>query len=277
MINFKIGFVLINFNNAVYTRQAIDSLSAQPGRNNCIVVIVDNGSEKMDVDKLAEIKKDYPSIHIYNNRSNVGYFNGLNIGIRYLRENVSGLNYVVVGNNDLVFPPDFISSIYDNLKIINKYAVIAPNIITLDGIHQNPHAIKKLSKFREILLDLYHVNYYLAKVMYKIGVATKKYTSRKDQEQHEIAQTIHQGFGACYILGPLFFSHFESLWAPTFLMGEELFLSQQLTSKGLSIYYEPSIIVKHHYHATIDNVPDKKRWEISRESHRIYRKYVKIF
>ena len=121
------------------------------------------------------------------------------------------------------------------------------------------------------------MNYYLAVIIKKIAVVTKRFTDRKDEEQFEIAQTIYQGCGACYILGPLFFRCFDSLWAPTFLMGEELFLSKQLESKNLRIYYEPSIIVKHHHHATMDKMPGKRFWEISRESHRVYRKYVKIW
>jgi hypothetical protein len=60
-------------------------------------------------------------------------------------------------------------------------------------------------------------------------------------------------------------------------MGEEFFLSKMLKDKGLSIYYEPAIHVIHRCHAAIDNVPNKRMWEISREAHRIYRKHVKIF
>ena len=92
--------------------------------------------------------------------------------------------------------------------------------------------------------------------------ATKKITDRDDEEQFEVAQTIYQGYGACYILGPLFFENFDLLWAPTFLMGEKnFFLSKQLEKKGMKVYYEPSIKVNHHDHATMSKLPSKKALE----------------
>ncbi|RJQ78882.1 MAG: glycosyltransferase family 2 protein, partial [Desulfobacteraceae bacterium] len=128
----------------------------------------------------------------------------------------------------------------------------------------------------EIMYNLYHCNYYLACFIKKIAKLTNSFTDRKDEKQYEFAQEIYQGYGACYILSPVFFQHFNDLWAPTFLMHEELFLSKQLESKGFRIYYEPSIRIQHHWHAAMDKVPNKKRWEMSRDAHQIYRKYISL-
>jgi GT2 family glycosyltransferase len=110
-----------------------------------------------------------------------------------------------------------------------------------------------------------------------LSTLTKRYTTRKDYLQFEIAQSIYQGYGACYILGPLFFENFNLLDAPVFLMGEEFFLSKQLEDKGFEIYYDPYFSVIHHDHATVGKLPSKKLWTISRESHKIYREYIKVF
>jgi GT2 family glycosyltransferase len=273
----KIGFVFTNFNNSRFTRTAIHSLSLNKDWNNCYVIIVDNNSDENDIKLLKEIKRDYPSIRLILNSENIGYFKGLNVGINYLRNKEENVNYIILGNNDLCFPNNFIASIYDNLSKLECYAIISPDIIGLNGSHQNPHVVKDISKFREIVYDLYYSNYYLAVIIKKVATLTNKFTDRKDEEQFKIAQTIYQGCGACYILTPLFFNYFELLWAPTFLMGEEYFLSRQLASKNLNIFYEPSIIVHHHCHATMEKIPSKKFWEISRESHKVYRKYIKIW
>lgn len=273
----KIGFVFTNFNNSHFTRKAIHSLFLNEDWNNCHVAVVDNSSDENDIKLLHDIKRDYPSIHLILNSDNIGYFKGLNVGISYLRSKEERIDHIIVGNNDLCFPNNFIASIYANLSKFSYYPVISPNIITLDGFHQNPHVVKKISKFREMIYDLYYSSYYLAAIIKKVAAVTNKFTDRKDEGQYDIAQTIYQGCGACYILGPLFFSNFESLWAPTFLMGEEFFLSRQLANKNLKIFYEPSIIVQHHCHATMEKIPNKKFWEISRESHKVYRKYVKIW
>lgn len=273
----KIGFVFTNYNNSHYTRQVIHSISLNDNWIDSYVVIVDNKSELQDVELLKSIKQDYPSVELILNDENSGYFKGLNIGIKYLREKYQDLNHIIIGNNDLFFLPDFVKRFNSKKSIFEKYPVISPDLITLDGVHQNPHVIEKISKVRELIYDVYYANYYFSVAIGYLAKVTTKFTDRKDEEQYEIAQTIYQGYGACYILGPLFFKNFEMLWAPTFLMGEELFLSKQLESKGFKVYYDPFFLVNHHDHATMGKLPSKKLWSISRDSHKIYRKYVKVF
>ncbi len=272
----KIGFVFTNYNNSHYTRDVIHSITLSKYYVDSYIVVVDNKSETDEIELLKIIERDYPSVKIIYNEENSGYFKGLNIGIEYLREKYSELNHLVIGNNDLFFPPDFIDTLYSNRSLFEKFPVISPDLLTLDGVHQNPHVIDKISKKREIIYDLYYSNYFLSVVIGYIAKITKRFTDRLDEEQFEIAQTIHQGYGACYILGPLFFEHFSLLWAPTFLMGEEFFLSKQLEKNGMKVYYEPSIKVNHHDHATMGKLPSKKLWKISKDSHKIYRKYNKI-
>lgn len=273
----KVGFVFTNYNNSHYTRDVIHSITLNKNYADSYIVVVDNKSETVDVELLKIIEQDYPSVKIIYNDENSGYFKGLNIGIEYLREKYTDLNHIVIGNNDLFFPPDFIDTLYSNSSLFKQYPVISPDLLTLDGVHQNPHVIEKISKKREIIYDLYYSNYYLSVLIGYAAKITKRFTDRSDEEQFEIAQTIHQGYGACYILGPLFFEHFSLLWAPTFLMGEEFFLSKQLEKKGMKVYYEPTIKVNHHDHATMGKLPGKKLWKISRDSHKIYRKYNKIY
>ena len=274
-INFRIGFVFTNYYNSEITRSAVESIHLNNYARNSFIVIVDNNSDKQNRDILNEIANDYFGIHVIYNDKNIGYFKGLNIGLKYLNEEHGNIQYIVIGNNDLLFPIDFISSIYKKIKAINRYAVISPNIITLDGQHQNPHVIAGIGRFRELMYDLYYSNYYIAKVIKNLAYYTKSITDRRDEQEYKVAQTINQGYGACYLLTPLFFQFHKNLWAPTFLMGEEYFLSKQLETKKQKIFYEPAISVIHQFHATMDQVPQKRLWEISRDSHKIYRKYKK--
>lgn len=271
----KVGFVFTNYNNSHYTKDVIHSLSVNKDFSDCYVVIVDNKSEEDDVESLKKIEQDYPSVKIIYNDDNSGYFKGLNIGIKYLREKYPDMEYITIGNNDLYFPLDFIDAIKAKISLFEQYPVVSPDIITLDGEHQNPHVVEKISNTRELIYDIYYSNYYLSLAIGYLARVTKRFTDRKDEQQFEIAQTIHQGYGACYILGPVFFRHYDSLWAPTFLMGEELFLSKQLEKVGMKVFYEPSIKVSHHDHATMGKLPGKKLWSICSDSHKVYREYMK--
>jgi GT2 family glycosyltransferase len=272
----KIGFVFTNYNNSKYTRDAIYSIYLNEFASESLIVVVDNKSNDKEIELLRSIKSEFLDINIIWNHENLGYFKGLNVGISYLRTYHKDICHMVVGNNDLIFQPGFIKSIFLQKPLFDKYPVVSPDIITLDGVHQNPHVIKKISKMRETIYNVYHSSYLIARLITFMAKKTKKITERKDRQEYENAQTICYGYGACYILGPLFFKHFDQLWAPTFLLGEESFLSRQIEEVNLKIFYEPKISAIHQEHATVSKVPKRQLWEFSRESRRVLRNHHKI-
>lgn len=272
----NVGFVFTNFNNSNYTRDVVVSICKSFSGANVRIVIVDNASCHAEVCRLQNIAQEFPCVKMIYNDKNVGYFRGLNLGIAYLRMDSVPLNYIVIGNNDLLFPNNFVDQLDKHKSLFEVYPVVSPNIVTLEGVHQNPHVISRISTFREIIYDFYYSSYVCSVLISLVARITRRFTDRRDEEQHDISQVIHQGYGACYILGPLFFEYFNELWSPTFLMGEEFFLSLQLKERGLHLFYESDIIVKHHDHATMGKLPSRKLWRISRESHKEYRKYVKV-
>jgi GT2 family glycosyltransferase len=272
----NIAFVLTNYNNSDLTRNAVKSILDQP-HSSCKVVIVDNASDDKNKGILIDLSNEFRNIKVIFNSENSGYFCGLNIGIIWLKENFNQFEYVVIGNNDVLFSYNFIKSIENSTDLFKKYPVISPDIKTVDGFHQNPHVIKSISRVREVVYDIYHYNYYISKIVLIISRLTKSFSSRGDERQYKYAQEVYQGYGAMYILGPLFFENFEKLWAPTFLMYEEFFLSKQLSDKGFKIYYEPSIKLTHLMHASTDMLPSRQKWEFSRTSHNMYRKFVSTF
>lgn len=272
----KIGYVCTNYNNADYTRDAVYSLIKNDGHEFRIVV-VDNHSDDKNVEALKSVASEFPNVELILSKENTGYFRGLNLGIRHLRASQPDMQLMVIGNNDLVFPADFAKALCRNLAIFEEYPVVSPDIITLDGLHQNPQVIREISKFREVIYDLYHASYYLAVAIRKIAKLTRSFTDRPDETYHDVARKICQGYGACYILGPVFFRHFEELWAPTFMMREEVFLRKQLREKGLSFYYEPSIKVQHCWHGAVGKLVGRETWELERDAHRIRRQYEKSY
>ncbi len=269
-----IGFVCTNFNNADFTINAVKSLLAN-SRHNIWIAIVDNNSQPADGKKLKEHLGEYSTITIILSRFNVGYFAGLNLGVRVLRDAHPELNYIVIGNNDLLFADDFVDKVEGAKEAFSSSPVVAPDIVTIDGVHQNPHVIFKISRLRRLMYDCYYSNYGLAIMIRWIAIKTRPFSNRNDEEHWEKSGFISQGHGSCYILGPKFFDHFKQLWAPTILMGEEYFLSHQLAEKGYSVYYEPNIQVTHHYHATIARMPRRLMWEHGKNAHRVFRKCVK--
>lgn len=274
----KLGYICTNYNNSHFTVDAVRSLVASAGeRHTLSVVVVDNQSAPQQRQTLQDLAAEFPGVvHPLFNERNVGYFPGLNCGIREIRQRHPEVQHVVIGNNDLLFPLDFCDRVERHRSLLDEHAVVSPDIITLDGEHQNPHVISTVSKAREIVYDLYYSNYFLARAILWAARVSRALTDRRDETQHHTAQPIYQGHGSCYLIGPSFFRHFDEFWAPTFMMGEEYFLSKQLSDKGLQVWYDPAVQLTHCCHGSLASLPSRRSWEFGRDAHKVYRKYVKV-
>lgn len=268
----KVGFIFTNYNNSQITIQAINSILQLEGDVESYIVVVDNNSTENE----KKILSDYSFNHtttIHFSEKNLGYFSGLNFGLELIYKKNINFDYLIIGNNDLIFPKEFFNQILSKKLLIEKYPVISPNIITLDGIHQNPHVINKISLTREFIYDIFYFNYYLSVVIRKLAKLTARFTDRSDEQFYNIPQEIKQGYGACYILTKKFINEVKTLWSPTFMMGEEYFFSLQLQKLGYKFFYEPSIVVRHQCHATMGQLQSKFMWSLARDAHKVYRKY----
>lgn len=275
----NIGFVFTNYNNTKYTQSVIESIRSVYFETNDYyeIVIVDNCSNEQELIHLKNLKSNFENLTIIFSKENLGYFKGLNLGISYFRNNPLTFNNIIIGNNDLLFSPNFISELKKIGPLFEKYPVISPDIITLENEHQNPHVIRKISKFREFIYNVYYSNYYISVLIHFIANKSKKITDRNDEKFHNTAMEIFQGHGSCYILGYKFFEKHNSLFAPTFLMNEEFFLAFQLKKEGQTIYYTPDIQVLHIGHASLSMLPSKKLWSLSSQSHKVYKKYLTLY
>ncbi|MBQ1784371.1 MAG: glycosyltransferase family 2 protein [Gammaproteobacteria bacterium] len=272
----KLTYICTNYNNSAFTVAAVASLTKNYGHDISIYV-VDNASCPEEVEILYRLAREEPRVNVIASAENLGYFAGLNLGLKAACINNMELGWVVAGNNDLEFPADFCDRLELQRDEYARYSVISPDVVTLDGQHQNPHVISHISTIREIFYDLYYSNYYLGLLIYKLAKIFPRITRRGDEDHWRTARLIAQGHGSCYLLTPKFFSHFNELISPTFMMSEEFFLALQLKSVGEKVFYSPQISVTHHWHGSLQNVPSKRRWLMSRDAHREYRKHVNPF
>lgn len=268
-------FIAVNYNGAPHTKKYLESIEAlEKGPGDRVkVIIVDNNSASVDKRQVLNCAGQFDYCNVVELEKNIGYFKGLNAGLD--ASNRSPNDSVVVGNNDLTFDSDFLV----NLKKIQHAAdvfVIAPNIITLDGRRQNPHVIERVGRLEKIKADLYFFNYHLTQLLRVTTRWAKKLKKNKRKPPvPEFGQMkIKRGIGACYILTPSFFEHFNHLDDRVFLWGEEALLSHQVESVGGITLYDPSIKITHHESASVSFINSKARYKIVKESYRIYREYL---
>ncbi len=254
--------ITVNYNNAELTNQMVESIyQSDFEKKNVRVVVVDNNSNDKGLLKFNEFVSG-----IFLNE-NIGYFPALNKGIESVC--VNEFNKIIICNNDLRFDKDFFTNLSKTDYLDNVYA-ICPRIIDLDGIDQNPSLDKKISRFKIFFYDMYFLNFYFGKFIYKIWQKIKK--RRKPGEVDLNNRNIFLGYGAIYVLTTVFFQNNSSLDTPPFLMGEEAFLAYQIKETGGVQFFDSSLIVYHKDHSSCNNVPKQKMYFYTKDSYKFYRK-----
>lgn len=127
----KVHIVLLNWNNEEDTLECIKSLQ-EIDYNNYETIIVDNGSEK---ESVLKIKKEYPEIKIIENKKNIGFAGGNNVGIKYAMEN--GADYVLLLNNDTTVEKDFLNKLVEKGESDEKNGLVGAKIY----FHNEPDRI----------------------------------------------------------------------------------------------------------------------------------------
>lgn len=274
----SVYFIAVNFNNSDFTINYVDSVKDLTSTEyNINIIIVDNNSEESDISKLEAKLKYVENVKLIRSKFNLGYFGGLNTGISSISNmDKENENLLVIGNNDLLFRKDFLVEL-SKINYDKNTFVLAPNIITIDGYHQNPQLVTRQSEFKKFVLRLYFLNYYFARVLRCAALEINKIKGRKDNMNSDRRMFIRQGNGACFILTNNFFKFYQKLDDRVFLWGEEYLLANQLSLADGKMLYDPNIVV---YHQTrlgdtlFRSLNYKEQYEISQLSYKCYSKYI---
>jgi GT2 family glycosyltransferase len=151
--------------------------------------------------------------------------------------------------------------------------VVCPDVITIEGVHQNPHVLKPRTTMQRLKLDLYFSHYYVACILLYFKRLLSPLFKKTNTIYYSKAGYLHMGIGACYILLPVFLSKFKHLDFPHFLYGEEAYLSLQVRNAGGALFYDPSLRVQHKESATLSKLPKIKTYHLGRDGYWSYRKF----
>jgi GT2 family glycosyltransferase len=265
--------IVVNYNNSNFTKLLLESIFLRRQTTKVVlsVVVVDNDSPHEDFQALQLICNLYPGVMLLRSEINLGYFGGLNLGLSSL--SLSKNDCVIVGNNDLTFADDFFS-LLSSRKYADDILVVAPNVITADGYHQNPHCPGRVSGFRKFLYDIYFSSFWCSRFLTLISKKLKRIKGGRSNELSGVSRLIHMGIGACYILTPAFFQYFSRLDDSVFLYGEEALLSGQVMSVNGKTFYDNELVVHHAESATLSKYPSRTTYGFMKKSYPIYRKYL---
>jgi GT2 family glycosyltransferase len=121
----EIAIIIVDWNGLEVTKNCLNSLKKLNPTNNYSVeiILVDNAST---IPVKAQLQSDYPYVHYFRNKSNLGFTGGNNVGIRYAIER--GSNYFLLLNNDTTVEPDFLQKLFDFMEAHPKAGAVQPRI-----------------------------------------------------------------------------------------------------------------------------------------------------
>lgn len=267
----KLCFIVVNYFGSIETYKMYCSLIRSDSDFELFdFIIVDNSANIDEFSNLRSVFEGVSNVEIIRSSKNIGYFPGLNLGL----SKIDGLKYshVVISNNDLSFESGFISTLMSKFdKYEDPIYAICPDVVTLDGVHQNPHVEKRYNFLQKLKLDLYYCSFSISRILFSLK---RLLPARESSLKCNVGKEIHLGIGAIYILTQSFFKFNSTLDYSFFLYGEEAFFSNQIHSSGGILFYDPDLVVHHNFSATTSKIPDKIRYSWAKESYAEHRKYL---
>lgn len=260
-----VGYVILHYQSFDDTLNCVKSIKEKHGDGNVNIVIVDNASPNGSGKRLeSEFSKD-SEVVVLCNKENVGFSNGLNIGIRYIREHYE-CSFIVLLNNDTELVNDKWDVIIKNKYEEYGFAVMGPDIRLLSGTHVNPsrkqdtsiEGLNKMITQKKIDIILYklHIKPLWIWIKQKIKSILKIYNEKKAVLNDTIDVQLQ---GSCLILSKKYFENYEALYKKTFLYFEEAILKRRCDNKGLVSLYTPNLILLHKESSSVNQKISRKK------------------
>lgn len=111
-MNSRVSIIILNWNGLKDTIECLESVK-KIDYSNYEIIVVDNGSTDGSQN---EIKRLFAEVALLENKENLGYAEGNNVGIRYALMN--GAEYIFLLNNDTVVDSQILNSFID---VVNLY------------------------------------------------------------------------------------------------------------------------------------------------------------
>ncbi len=125
----ELSIVMVNFNQAHYTAQCLNSIQKAPPRVSYEIILVDNASSDGSPD---ELEAHYSYVKMVRSPKNGGIAGGNNLGIKAAQG-----KFVLLLNNDTVVMPGSIDQTITFLKAHPDAAGVGGNLLNEDGSFQS--------------------------------------------------------------------------------------------------------------------------------------------
>ncbi len=234
----KVFLIILNWNGGEMTAKCLESV--EKTKNDGLgleVVVVDNGSTDGSVDKLkVQSAKCKVKVTILENKKNLGFAEGNNVGIKYALEN--GADFVCLLNNDTRVAPDFLVQLIKAANSSEKIGIVGGKIYFEKGyeFHKEKYGAEDLGKV---------IWYAGGKIDWQNVYASHRGVDETDRGQYEEAEETEYVNGCLMLVKRGVFEKIGLLDPRYFLYFEENDFCQKAKKAGFKLYFAPKSIIWH--------------------------------
>lgn len=219
-----ISIIIVSYNCQEEIARCLSSLVSPANE----IIVVDNNSKD---NTTCYIKENYPEVTLIENKENLGFARGVNLGIR----KASG-EYLILLNPDTEILNDGIKKLVDFASHNKNIAAIGPRLLNTDGSFQ-PSAYN----FPTVLWAFFHL-IQISKLFSKEKVEKFfPYFSKPDK-----IQEVDWVTGACICIKKEALKKVGLFDENYFLYFEEIDWCKRAKENGWKIYYYPPAVIIHH-------------------------------
>lgn len=251
----KIAYVILHYLTADETIACIDSLLSHALAEQDAIIIVDNHSGNGSIEQVERHFAAQNCLHVLKLDQNLGFARGNNAGFQYAKQQLQA-DFIVLLNNDTeINQPNFRDQLLESYRQ-DPFDVLGPDIVTLDGQHQNPKALAGYNtaalnqKIARVRRDLFLNRTRLYQLL--IWLDRRKSSARPEKGEGGRPATpppakarnvvLH---GSCLIFAPDYVRRYNGLFSQTFLYCEEEILWQIAQVEKLRLVYQPALQILH--------------------------------
>ena len=209
-----VSIIILNYNAGKLLEECIDSIYKSNYKNFEIIVVDNNSKDNSHI----VCNEKFSSINLIENKKNLGYCEGNNVGIR----NSNG-NFIVILNPDTIVDPNWIDEL---LLGYQKFG---------DGIYQ--------PKF--LTIDNNSIIQSTGNMIQLFGFGYSRNKGDKDENQFNVQETINYASGTCLFTSKKIFVQLDLFDSFLFAYHDDLDLCWRASMEGIKSYYVPTSIVFH--------------------------------
>lgn len=222
----KVFIVILNYNGEGFILDCLESVKKLTSENFKLeIVVVDNGSTDNSV-KL--IKRKFPKVRLIENKENLGFCKGNNIGIEYAIKKKA--DYIMLLNNDTIVDSNLVVNLLAGFK--DGVGIVSPKIYFASGYEFHKKRYKPGERGKVIW-------YGGGRIDWENVLLSHCNVDEVDRGQFDKARETDFATGCCMMVKSEVFEKIGLFNEKYFLYYEDADFSMRVRRAGLKIIFYP--------------------------------------